>query len=112
LGDAPGLDFRHSRPIGDSVLDHEYTDLVAAADGRIRTRLRDPKSGFGITVWQERGVMHAFTGDTLKRDVRRSIALEPMECMANAFNRPEWAAALHLDPGAERVYRCGVEPTA
>jgi aldose 1-epimerase len=35
-----------------------------------------------------------------------------MECMANAFNRPEWADAVRLDPGAERVYRCGVEPAA
>jgi aldose 1-epimerase len=112
LDDAPELDFRHSRLIGGSVLDQEYTALAAAADGRIRTRLTDPKTGFGITVWQERGVMHAFTGDTLKRDLRRSIALEPMECMANAFNRPEWADAIRLDPGAERIYRCGVEPTA
>jgi aldose 1-epimerase len=112
LDEAPTLDFRRSRPIAGSVLDQEYSDLLAAADGRIRTRLTDPKSGFGITVWQERGVMHAFTGDTLKRDPRRSLALEPMECMADAFNRPEWAAALHLDPGAERTYRCGVEPGA
>ncbi|HEY1891613.1 MAG TPA: hypothetical protein VGG63_14465 [Steroidobacteraceae bacterium] len=112
LDDAPALDFRHSRPIGGSVLDQGYSDLVVAADGRSRTRLMDPKSGFGITVWQERGVMHAFTGDALKRDVRRSIALEPMECMADAFNRPEWTAALRLEPGAERLYRCGVEPTA
>lgn len=111
LDEAPALDFRHSRPIAGSVLDQGYSDLLAAADGRIRTRLTDPKSGFGITVWQERGVMHAFTGDTLNRDVRRSIALEPMECMADAFNRPEWAAALRLDPGAERTYRCGVEPS-
>ncbi|MGA8093377.1 MAG: hypothetical protein WB823_03860 [Steroidobacteraceae bacterium] len=112
LDDSPALDFRRSRLIGGTVLDQEYTDLAAQADGRIRTRLTDPQSGFGITVWQQRGVMHAFTGDTLKRDVRRSIALEPMECMANAFNRPEWVDALRLDPGSERVYRCGVEPTA
>jgi aldose 1-epimerase len=111
LEDAPALDFHRSRPIGGSVLDQGYSSLLAGADGRIRTRLTDRKSGFGLTIWQERGVMHAFTGDTLTRDVRRSIALEPMECMADAFNRPEWAAALRLDPGAERVYRCGVEPT-
>lgn len=112
LDGAPALDFRRARPIGGSILDQGYTDLVPDADGRIRTRLTDPATGFRITVWQERGVMHAFTGDTLKRDARRSIALEPMECMANAFNRPEWAAALRLEPGAERVFRCGVEPAA
>lgn len=109
LDDAPTLDFRRSRLIGGSILDQGYTDLTADADGRVRTRLSDPRSGFEISVWQERGVMHAFTGDTLKRDARRSIALEPMECMANAFNRPEWADRIRLDPGAERVYRCGVE---
>jgi aldose 1-epimerase len=112
LDHAPGLDFRRPRLIGGSILDQGYTDLAAEADGRIRTRLRDPQSGFGITVWQEHGVMHVFTGDTLKSDRRRSIALEPMECMADAFNRPEWAAAIRLDPGAERTYRCGIEPAA
>ncbi|HEV7136701.1 MAG TPA: hypothetical protein VGN43_08715 [Steroidobacteraceae bacterium] len=110
LDDAPALDFRRSRLIGGSILDQGYTDLIAAADGRIRTLLTDPKSGFHVTVWQQRGVMHAFTGDTLQHGARRSIALEPMECMANAFNRPEWAGALRLGPGAERIYRCGIEP--
>jgi aldose 1-epimerase len=62
-------------------------------------------------VWQERGVMHVFTGDTLQRDARRSVALEPMECMANAFNRPEWSDEIRLETGAERVYRCGLEPS-
>ena len=110
LDHAPALDFRRSRLLGGSILDHEYSDLVADADGRVRTRLTDPKTRFGLTVWQERGVMHVFTGDTLKSAKRRALALEPMECMANAFNRPEWADAVRLDPGAERIYRCGVEP--
>lgn len=111
LDDAPALDFREPRRIGDSILDQGYTGLEAEADGRIRTRLSDPRSGLGIAVWQEHGVMHAFTADTLTRDARRAIALEPMECMADAFNRPECAAALRLEPGAERRFRCGVEVT-
>jgi aldose 1-epimerase len=109
LDDAPALDFREPRLLGDSILDHEYTDLHAEADGRIRTRLRDPANGVGIAVWQEHGVMHAFTADTASRDARRAVALEPMECMANAFNRPECAQAIRLLPGAERRFRCGVE---
>ena len=112
LDAAPPLDFRHLRRVGGSVLDQGYTGLVPDADGRIRTRLADPASGFSMAVWQERGLMHVFTGDTLKRDARRSIALEPMECMANAFNRPEWADAIRLEPGAERSFRCGIELTA
>ncbi|MGH8158869.1 MAG: aldose 1-epimerase [Rhodanobacter sp.] len=109
LDDAPALDFREPQLIGDSILDQEYTDLDADVDGRIRTHLRDPSSGLSLAVWQERGVMHAFTADTVSRDARRAIALEPMECMADAFNRPECAEAIRLLPGAERSFRCGVE---
>jgi aldose 1-epimerase len=109
LDDAPALDFREPRRLGDSILDQGYTDLDVEADGRIRTRLRDLSRGFGIAVWQEHGVMHAFTADTVSRDVRKSIALEPMECMADAYNRPECAEAIRLEPGAERRFRCGVE---
>ena len=109
LDDAPALDFREPRMIGDHIIDQGYTDLQPDADGRIRTHLRDPASGRALVVWQERGLMHAFTADTISRDRRRAIALEPMECMANAFNRPECAGAIRLEPGAERRYRCGVE---
>lgn len=110
LDAAPTLDFRRGALIGSRVLDQGYIDLIADTDGRIRTRLTDPGNRFGVAVWQERGVMHVFTGDTLQRDARRSVALEPMECMANAFNRPEWDDAIRLDPGAERIFRCGIEP--
>jgi aldose 1-epimerase len=109
LDDAPALDFREPRMIGASILDQGYTDLEADADGRIRTRLRHPGSGLALAVWQERGVLHAFTADTVSRDARRGVALEPMECMADAFNRPDCAAAVRLLPGAERIFRCGVE---
>lgn len=53
--------------------------------------------------------MLAFTADTVTRDVRGSIALEPMESWSDAFNRPDCAAAIRLEPGAERIFRCGVE---
>ncbi|SFK41271.1 aldose 1-epimerase [Rhodanobacter glycinis] len=109
LDDAPALDFREPRVIGDTILDQGYVDLDIEADGRIRTRLHDPASGFAIAVWQERGMMHTFTADTISSGVRQSVALEPMECMANAFNRPDCAEAIRLEPGAERRFRCGVE---
>jgi aldose 1-epimerase len=109
LDDAPALDFREPCRVGDRILDQGYTNLDADPDGRIRTHLRDPASGMALAIWQERGVMHAFTGDTLARAARRAIALEPMECMADAFNRPECDGAIRLEPGAERIFRCGVE---
>jgi aldose 1-epimerase len=106
------LDFRRARPIGAVELNHGFTDLRPDADGRARTRLRDPVSGVAIAVWQHSGVMLAFTADTVPRDPRRAVALEPMESMADAFNREDCAKAIRLEPGAERRFICGVEVTA
>lgn len=103
------LDFRHSRPIGSVKIDCAFADLAHDADGRVRTRLRDPASGLRISMWQERGVVLVFTADTVSRDVRRAVAMEPMESMSNAFNRADCADAIRLEPGVERVFRCGVE---
>lgn len=108
LDEHPPLDFRSPRAIGELTLDHAYADLCADADGRCRSTLRDPASGLGLTVWQERGVLLAFSGDSLARDPRRALALEPMESWADAFNRPACAAAIRLAAGATRRFRCGV----
>jgi aldose 1-epimerase len=109
LEQAPELDFRHRQAIGPRELNHAFADLRCDTDGRARTRLRDPESGIGIAVWQPSGVMLAFTADTVTRDVRRSVALEPMESWSDAFNRPDCAQAIRLEPGAERRFTCGVE---
>lgn len=109
LDETPALDFRRARAIGTRQLNHTYTGLLPDADGRARTRLRDPASGIGIALWQEHGVLLAFTGDTLDRGARRSIALEPMESLPDAFNRPDCAGTICLPPGAARAFCCGVE---
>jgi aldose 1-epimerase len=109
VGEEPDKDFRQPRAIGAIRLDQAYADPARAADGRIRMQLRDPASGLGLALWQERGVTLAFTADTVTRDARRSVALEPMESWSNAFNRADCAEAIRLEAGAERVYRCGVE---
>ncbi|WP_266170826.1 aldose 1-epimerase [Dyella subtropica] len=109
MDDVPALDFRRSQRIDGREINHAYAALRRDADGRVRTRLRDPASGLGIAVWQESGVMLAFTADTVTRDVRGSIALEPMESWSDAFNRPDCAEAIRLEPGAERSFLCGVE---
>jgi aldose 1-epimerase len=109
LDQHPELDFRQPRRIGDSVLDTGFTELTADSDGRIRTHLRDPRSGLAIALWQQRGAVQVFTGDTLDEGRRRSVALEPMEAMTDAFNREDCAAAIVLAPGASRHFSCGVE---
>ncbi|WP_201313802.1 aldose epimerase [Dyella sp. EPa41] len=106
---APDLDFRQMRAIGPRELNHAFADLRFDTDGRTRTRLREPDGGLTIAVWQTSGVMLAFTADTVTRDIRRSVALEPMESWADAFNRPDCAEVIRLEPGAERRFLCGVE---
>lgn len=109
LEQEPAHDFRHARAIGAQRLDHVYVDLQRDPDGRSRTRPRDPASGLGLAVRPESGVLLVFAADTVSRDVRRSMALEPMEGVADAFNRPDCADAIRLEPGAQRTFRWGVE---
>lgn len=106
---APELDFRRMQAIGARELNHAFADLRLDVDGRARTRLRAPDTQLSIAVWQMAGVMLAFTADTVTRDIRRSIALEPMESWSDAFNRADCAEAIRLEPGAERRFLCGVE---
>lgn len=109
LDDEPAMDFRQWRSIGTTELNHGYAGLHADADGRARTRVRDPRTGLTVAMWQTRGIVLAFTADTVPRDARRAIALEPMESMSDAFNREDCAAAIRLEPGAERYFHCGIE---
>jgi aldose 1-epimerase len=110
---APEFDFRpgsvRGNLVGSQVIDASYADLAPDADGWLRTRVEDPATGMKITVFQERGLMHVFTGDTLGRRPRNALALEPIEVLTNAFNRPECRDAITLAPGAERTFRFGVE---
>jgi aldose 1-epimerase len=108
LDDRPGMDFRTPKRLGDAVIDACYADLTPGPAGRIETALTDPATGEELRVWQYGGYLHVFTGDTLARDRRASIALEPVETMTNAFNRPEHTAALALEPGRSRDFTFGV----
>ncbi|MGH8280529.1 MAG: aldose 1-epimerase [Gammaproteobacteria bacterium] len=109
VAESPALDFSQPRRIGVTVLDNGYADLIAGDDGRLHSRLTDPATGCWVGTWQERGVLQAFTGDTLPAGARSAVALEPMESLADAFNCSDCAAAIRLAPGAERIFRCGLE---
>ncbi len=100
------MNFDHV-PIGDAVLDVCLADLVFSSSGRIETSLHDPESGHLLTIWQSRGYMHVFTGDTLARGRRASIALEPVEALTNAFNRSDMIDAITLQPGTRREFEFG-----
>ena len=104
------FDLRSPRPLGDLVLDVAYLDLEPGPDGRAHTTLTDPVSKRTIDAWQERGLMHVFTSDTVTRP-RESFAMESVEVMTNAVNRPDQADAIRLEPRQRRTFRFGVTTT-
>lgn len=110
LDACPELDFRDWQRIGARQLDNGFANTQADADGRIRSHLRDPASGLGVSMWQTSGVIQVYTGDTLEgAAVRRAVALEPMQAMTDAFNRPDCAGLVTLPAGEERAFHCGLE---
>ncbi len=110
----PELDFRSSvnadeRRISSRVLDNCYSELKTGNDGISRCVLFDPENGLKISVFQEGGVTLAFSGDSLPSRARQSVAIEPMQFITNAFNRPELKNAVTVNPGESSVFKFGVE---
>ena len=93
-------DFRSPRAVGSTVLDHAYADLERDDDGFARIVVRDPETGAAHTLWLDESYTYVmvFTGDPLPDVARRSLAVEPMTCPANAFRSGE--SLLRLEPGA------------
>lgn len=52
--------------------------------------------------------MHVYAGNTLARDQRRSIALEPVESITDAFNRDELTSKIRLEAGGRCHLSFGV----
>ena len=104
-------DFRTAKPIGETVLDHAFTDLARDDDGLARVHLHEPESGAGLTLWVDEayGYLMVFTGDPLPDVNRRSLAVEPMTCPPNAFRTGE--AVSRLEPGESFTGTWGLTPT-
>jgi len=85
--DGTGYDFRQSRQIGSTVLDHAFTDLQRDENHLAWVKLRDPDSGIQVSLWVDRSYPYLmlFSGDPLPNVRRRSLAVEPMTCPPNAF---------------------------
>jgi aldose 1-epimerase len=67
-----------------------------------------------VTVWMDAGFGYAvlYSGDPLPESHRRkSLAIEPMTCASDGFNRPEWGLA-RLAPGETLSGRWGVRAAA
>jgi aldose 1-epimerase len=103
-------DFRKPREIGTTKLDDAFTDLDRGVDGRARVELRDPRSRAGLTLWlgESYSYVQLFTGDPLPDVSRRSIAVEPMTCPANAFRTGE--DLVRLEPNGSFTSEWGIVP--
>jgi aldose 1-epimerase len=110
--DGTELDFRRARAVGDTQLDHAFTDLERGADGLARVVLTDPSTGDGLTLWVDKsyGYLMLFTGDPLPDVARRSIAVEPMTSPPNAFRTGR--DVIHLAPGESVTSAWGIAPTS
>ena len=111
------FDFRQPRPIGETVLNICYLHPTRDADGRLRLRLSGSaaqKAGSPahktVTVWMDKAFDYVvlYSGDPLPAEHRRkSLAIEPMTCGADAFNHPDWGLVT-LVPGETLAGSWGV----
>ncbi|MEU3452374.1 aldose 1-epimerase family protein [Micromonospora sp. NPDC006766] len=105
-------DYTEPRPIGDAVLDLAFGDVERDADGRSTVTLAALDGSAAVHVWAdgEFGWWQVYTGDTLTGERhRRSVAVEPMTCPADAFRSRKdlivlapgetWRGAWGIRPG-------------
>jgi aldose 1-epimerase len=104
-------DFRKARPIGATKLDNAFTDLERDGDGLAAVELRHPDDGTGLTLWADDSYpyLQLFTGDPLPDVNRRSLAVEPMTCPANAFRSGD--GVIRLEPGSSFTSAWGLVPS-
>lgn len=108
--DGTEFDFRQPRPVGETVLNICYLHPARDADGRLRIRLAGSDAQKAVTVWMDTAFDYVvlYSGDPLPDDHRRkSLAIEPMTCGADAFNHAEWGLVT-LVPGETLTGSWGV----
>jgi aldose 1-epimerase len=109
--DGTPFDFRRPRAIGSTQLDNAFTGLERDEDGLARVELRDP-AGAGLTLWADEAYRYVtlYSGDARPDVARRSMAVEPMTCPANAFRTG--IDVIRLEPDASSTGRWGIEATS
>jgi aldose 1-epimerase len=118
-------DFREGRPVGTVQLDCAFTDLDQVGNDRAgndqtfngqavnAVELASRSGGYTARVWADDAFRwwQLFTGDTLPGERRRrSIAVAPMTCPADAFR--SGSDLITLEPGATWRAAWGISPKA
>jgi aldose 1-epimerase len=114
LKDFPELNFNDYIPAGkriinNRILDDCYFDIKKDDEGISRCSLYDPGTKLEIIMFQKGGVTLVFSGDSLVQRKRKSVALEPMKAITNAFNRKEFEEQITITPGGISQFSFGVE---
>jgi aldose 1-epimerase len=80
-------DFRVTRPVRDTRLDHAFGDLARDGDGVATTLVRDPSTGRGAALWVDRQHpwLMVFSADDGWDPPRQALAVEPMTAPPDAF---------------------------
>ncbi len=99
-------DFRTGRLIGSLELDDAYTDLIRGGDGLAVVRVEGQSSAVEMWLDDSFAWVQVFTGDTLERGARESLAVEPMTSPADAFN--SGTDLVELEPGSTWSGRFGI----
>ena len=75
--------------VGETKLDHCFTDLERDANGLVRVVLTSPAGDARVSLWADEGYPYLmlYTGDDRPDVARRSLAIEPMSCPPNAFRQ-------------------------
>jgi aldose 1-epimerase len=104
-------DFRTARPIGETRLDHAFSDLSRDAGGLALVELSDARGDECVCLWLDRSYPYLmlFSGDTLPEADRRSLAVEPMTCPPNALRTG--TSLVHLQPGGAFTSVWGIIPS-
>lgn len=101
----PYKDFNKSKTINkanfDTCFSFHTTESIA------ETKLFSPKLNGGISVWQKTGSEGCNFVQIYTPDHRKSIAIEPMTCVANAFNNK--IGLIELKPGTSTKNSWGVK---
>jgi len=79
-------DYRVSRPVRDTVIDHAFGDVDRDPAGVATVVVSDPASGDGVALWMDERHrwIQVFTAE-LDPVPRRAIAVEPMTSPPDAF---------------------------
>jgi aldose 1-epimerase len=98
--DDADLDFRTPRRVGATEVDHAFTGLRPAQDGRVAVRVRSPDGGGVECAWDAATLpwVQVHTADLPPpEESRQAMAVEPMTCPPDALR--SGTDLLVLEPG-------------